>query len=59
MRYEWKNVRTGKVVEHDHWSVPPKLPGKWVRLFNFGVGRVEGAGGSPGMPSTRLNRGGG
>lgn len=47
MKYEWKNTKTNEVVEHNHWSTPPALPGKWVRVFAFGTGRVEGAGGSP------------
>jgi hypothetical protein len=52
--YDWKNVETGEVVTTSHWSEPPDDSGKWRRLYSFGVGRVEGAGGSRGMPSTRL-----
>lgn len=52
--YEWKNVKTGKIVEHDHWSEPPDLPGKWQRVYSVAIGRVPGASGSPGMPSTKL-----
>lgn len=48
MIYDWKNVRTGKIVQHDHYSEPPKKRGKWVRVYSVGVGRIEGAGGSPG-----------
>jgi hypothetical protein len=54
--YEWKNARTGEVVEHDHWSEPPRKPGTWKRVYSVGIGRVEGAGGGRGMPSTRLPR---
>lgn len=56
MRYEWKNTETGEVVEHDHWSVPPQKPGEWQRLFAFGVGRVNGAGGSRGWTSSKKDR---
>lgn len=45
----WKNEK-GEVVEHDHYSDPPKLPGTWKRVYSFGLGRVEG-GGSPGRTS--------
>jgi len=48
--YEWKN-QDGKVVEHDHWSEPPNLPGKWKRVFSFAVATVEGGGGSPARSS--------
>lgn len=48
MRYEWKNTETGEVVESEHWSIPPDKSGNWQRVFRFGVGRVEGGGGSPG-----------
>jgi hypothetical protein len=54
--YEWKNDETGETVEHDHHAEPPPLPGEWRRVFSVGVGRVEGAGGSAGMPSTKLRR---
>lgn len=54
--YDWKNDETGEVVTTAHWSKPPEGPGKWRRLYVFGVGRVEGAGGSRGMPSTKLPR---
>lgn len=53
MKYEWRNVETGEMVEHDHWSVPPALPGTWVRNYLFGVGRVEGGGGTPGRTSVK------
>lgn len=51
MVYLWQNTDTGEIVEHDHWSTPPEKPGSWVRKFSFGVGRVEGGGGSPGRVS--------
>jgi hypothetical protein len=51
VRYDWKDNETGVVIEHDHASEPPNLPGDWHRVFNFGVGRVEGAGGSKARPS--------
>jgi hypothetical protein len=54
MMYEWKN-KEGEVVEHDHWSVPPSLPGKWTRVYSFGTGRVEGAGGSPSRVSMKTD----
>lgn len=53
MKWEWKNVKTGEVVEHDHWSIPPDKSGDWKRVWAFGVGRVEGGGGSPGRVSKR------
>jgi hypothetical protein len=54
--YEWKNIRTGEIIEHSHWSIPPDESGDWRRIFSFGVGRVEGAGSSPALPSTKLKR---
>lgn len=48
--YEWKNTKTGEVVDHDHWSEPPNLPGEWKRVFSVGLGRIEG-GASPARPS--------
>jgi hypothetical protein len=53
--YEWRNIRTGEVVEHDSPTDPPGAccddpdccEEKWQRVFAFGVGRVEGAGSSP------------
>ena len=53
-RYDWKNGKTGEIRETDSWSRPPDLTGVWERVYSFGVGRVEGAGGTPGMPSTKL-----
>lgn len=50
-RYEWKNVETEEIVDHDHWSKPPELPGEWKRVFSFGLGRVEGGGASPARTS--------
>ena len=41
-KYDWKNVETGEVVEHDHYADPPKLPGEWKRVYSLGIGRVEG-----------------
>lgn len=51
MRYDWKNTKTNEIVEHDHPSDPPSLPGEWQRIFSFGTGRVEGGGGSPSRAS--------
>ncbi len=53
MTYEWKNVRTGKVVEHDHPTEPPFKRGKWQRVYSFGTGSVEGGGGSPARTSVK------
>jgi len=47
MTYEWMNDEH-EIVEHDHWSEPPALPGNWRRVFSLSFGRVDGAGGSPG-----------
>ena len=55
MIYEWRNPKTGEVVEHDHWSEPPKKRGKWIRVYSFGIARVEGAGGAPGRKSVSHN----
>lgn len=52
MKYEWKN-KEGDVVDHDHWGVAPKLPGKWTRVYSFAAGRVEGGGGSPSRTSLK------
>jgi len=49
--YEWKNPKTGKVVLHDHPSEPPKKRGKWIRVYSFGIGRIEGGGATPGRSS--------
>lgn len=43
--YEWRNEE-GQVVEHDHWSEPPALPGTWKRVYSVGIGAVSGAGSS-------------
>ena len=48
--YEWKNVKTGKVVEHTSPTEPP-AKGKWIRVYSFGIGRVEGAGNAPARTS--------
>ena len=57
--YTWKNKKTGKLVDvrrsSAESSVPPDIfddlpgttPGDWERYYAFGIGRVEGAGGSP------------
>lgn len=50
--YEWKNIRTGKIVETTDPVNPPKR-GKWTRVFSIGLGRTEGAGGSPSRPSLK------
>jgi hypothetical protein len=54
MKYEWRNVRTGKVVENDSPTEPP-LKGKWKRVYSFGVGRVEGGANSPARTSVKYN----
>lgn len=53
MEYEWKNKETGEIITHNHYRNPPDLPGQWERVFAFGLGSVQGAGGSPGRPSVR------
>lgn len=53
--YEWRNIKTGEVIDHDHWGEPPKKRGKWERVYRFGIGRVEGAANSP--PRTSRKRG--
>lgn len=55
-KYEWKN-QNGEVVEHDHWSKPPRLPGTWKRVYSFAAGRVEGGGGSPSRTSIKSDEG--
>lgn len=49
--YTWKNVKTGEVVEMmrpmAEATIPPNDDDGWERIYNFGVGRVEGGGGSP------------
>jgi hypothetical protein len=57
LEYEWKNAKTGEIVEHDSATEPPRKPGKWVRVYSFGLGRIEG-GASPSRPPVR-RRGGG
>lgn len=49
MQYEWKNPKTGQTMMTPSPDKPPKYG--WVRVFTFGVGRVEGGGGSPGRVS--------
>jgi len=44
----WKNEKTGEVIEHDHWSIPPDKSGDWKRAYALSFGRVEGAGSSRG-----------
>ena len=46
--YEWKNEKTGKVVETDKHDEPPDLPGKWKRVYSLSIGAVSGAGESGG-----------
>lgn len=58
--YLWKNVETGEVVEEfrsmEHSHTPPDKPGTWERLYPlFGVGRVEGGGGSPARTSVNTD----
>jgi hypothetical protein len=50
--YAWKNKKSGKIVEVErpmsHSHLPPGNDAAgWERVFAFGIGRVEGAGGSP------------
>lgn len=51
--YEWKN-ENGEVRVTDRWDKKPDEPGDWKRIYSVGIGRVEGAGGGPGMPSTPM-----
>ncbi len=50
--YVWKNTKTGEVVDvlrarMNESQTPPDDSGDWERVYAFGVGRIEGAGGSP------------
>lgn len=49
--YLWKNPKTGEIVEversFENADQPPDKRRKWVRVYSFGLGRVEGGGGSP------------
>lgn len=58
MQYEWQNIKTGKIVDHDHWSIAPSLPGKWRRVFSVAVGTVNGAAGTPARSSVKHDRNG-
>lgn len=55
--YVWKNKKTEEVVEVQRsiseCELPPDSTGEWERVYSFGVGRVEGGGGSPSRPSIR------
>lgn len=55
--YEWKNTETEEVVTVERkaadYQVPPDDSGKWVRVYSFGLGRVDGGGGTPGRSSAR------
>lgn len=51
--YEWQNLDSGEVVEHNHPSSPPS-EGNWKRIYSVSVGKVKGAGGSPSRPSKRV-----
>jgi hypothetical protein len=44
--YEWINEQN-EVVDHNHYSEPPDLPGTWRRIFSLSIGKVPGAGESP------------
>lgn len=55
--YEWKNTKTEEVVTVSRkvadYQVPPDDSGNWVRVYSFGLGRVDGGGGTPGRSSAR------
>lgn len=55
--YAWKNKRTGEITEvmrpMSECNTPPDWTNEWERVYSFGLGRVEGAGGSPGRVSVR------
>lgn len=50
--YEWKRIRQDRMIATweyattDSPDVPPEGVG-WVRVYSFGIGSVQGAGGSP------------
>lgn len=46
LTYEWKNIRTGEVIETD--NTPPAPLSDWRRVYTLYFGRVAGAGDSPG-----------
>lgn len=46
--FEWKNLKTGEIIETDQYDTPPVLPGDWQRVYSLSFGRIEGAGGSKG-----------
>jgi hypothetical protein len=39
--------------ETHHESSGEKCPGRFIRYYSFGIGKVSGAGGSPGKASRR------
>lgn len=45
--YLWCNRQTGEERETTSWSTPPDESGNWTRKYIVGIGRVQGAGGSP------------
>lgn len=49
--YPWKNTKTGEEVEllrsMAESDIPPNDDEGWERVYSFGLGRIEGAGGSP------------
>ena len=56
--YDWLNIETDEVVTVERkladYQVPPDDFGDWVRVISgFGVGRIEGAGGSPNRSSVK------
>ena len=62
MKYEWIEANTGQTVEHDHYSIPPALPGEWRRCYSIHFLSVKGAGDSPGgyvrhVPGRELQNG--
>lgn len=55
--YAWKNMSSGEVIEVrrpvSECDRPPDKTHQWERVYAFGVGRVEGGGGSPGRASVK------
>lgn len=53
--YAWRNKKTAQFAEvfrpTEKHNVPPDDSGDWERVYAFGVGRVEGGGGSPARTS--------
>lgn len=54
MTYEWRNIETGQVIDHDHYSEPPDDSGKWVRVFSVGINTSGGA--SPSRVSVKKEK---